>query len=75
MIKTRILGAVSKSHGFNAAKMAGLPDAIIENGISTAKDLEITIIKIEQKGGIYENSLDKRYNLVYCIYSYTYWQS
>lgn len=45
--KNGILGAASKSHGFNAAKMAGLPDDIIENGIATAKDLEILHVGIQ----------------------------
>ena len=30
-------GPCSKSHGFNAAKMAGLPDSIIANGRRVAE--------------------------------------
>lgn len=58
MIKTRILGAASKSHGFNAAKMAGLPDAIIETGISTAKDLEILHVGIQFIKAMKNNNLE-----------------
>ena len=34
-------GPCSKSHGFNAAKLAGLPKSIIEVGRSVAEEFEI----------------------------------
>ena len=34
------LGPCSKSHGFNAAKLAGLPKQIIQVGKSVAQDFE-----------------------------------
>ena len=33
-------GPCSKSHGFNAAKLAGLPQEIIENGLKVAENFE-----------------------------------
>ena len=33
-------GPCSKSHGFNAAKLAGLPGSIIEDGLAVADDFE-----------------------------------
>ena len=33
-------GPCPKSHGFNAAKLAGLPDSIIRRGFAKAKEFE-----------------------------------
>ena len=39
-------GPCSKSHGFNAAKMAGLPDDVISAGLKTAEDFEARQINL-----------------------------
>ncbi|XP_014673632.1 PREDICTED: DNA mismatch repair protein Msh6-like isoform X2 [Priapulus caudatus] len=40
-------GACPKSYGFNAAKLAGIPDTIIKNGHAKAKELEMSLERIK----------------------------
>lgn len=46
-------GPCSKSHGFNAAKMAGLPSDIIDQGLKTAEKFETEQVNLLKMGEIF----------------------